>query len=147
MCYMGYSTNRGFPIHRNCTNFQNGRCMLLGIEVNPDGPACPNFTPKSMTETSLPVKSSYVGGQSYIGLRRGQGILSRRKSAGRSMDGRRDLDATARVRTYQTQKPPHPLADTPREQEIDALKKQLEETKRQLMDVKRKLENLRRYIH
>jgi len=34
------------PIHRNCANFSNGICMLTGMPVDPEGAACPNFTPK-----------------------------------------------------------------------------------------------------
>ncbi|RLI05368.1 hypothetical protein DRO24_05945 [Candidatus Bathyarchaeota archaeon] len=38
-----------YPTHRECANFRDGRCLLLGIEVDPNGPACPNFTPRIQT--------------------------------------------------------------------------------------------------
>ena len=36
-----------FPIHKECRNFRNGFCMALGIPVNPNGSACPMFTPRN----------------------------------------------------------------------------------------------------
>jgi len=113
--------------------------------VDPDGPACPNFTPKTVTETSLPVKSSYGGGQPYIGLGYGRGGFSGGPGAGRGMGRRRrgtmaasDMGTYPRWRLLQS-----PTGMT-REQEIEALKKQLEETERQLVEVKKRLEELRR---
>ena len=41
----------GFPTHKQCANFNNGFCLIHGIAVNPDDPACPNFTP-NITEQS-----------------------------------------------------------------------------------------------
>jgi len=43
---MGYPAQHGFPTHKECANFQNGTCMLIGVAVDPNGPVCPNFTPK-----------------------------------------------------------------------------------------------------
>jgi hypothetical protein len=42
----------GFPTHKQCNNFRSGICLLSGISVYPDGPVCPNFTPKIMTDTT-----------------------------------------------------------------------------------------------
>ena len=38
-----------FPTHKDCRNFRNGVCILLGVPVNPDGPACPRFTARDLT--------------------------------------------------------------------------------------------------
>jgi len=38
-----------FPTHKNCRNFRNGICILFGVPVNPDGPACPRFTARDIT--------------------------------------------------------------------------------------------------
>ena len=46
---MAYSKQFGFPIHGNCVNFRGGLCTLSGVAVDPDGAACPSFTPKSLT--------------------------------------------------------------------------------------------------
>ena len=36
-----------FPTHKDCINFRDGICMVLGVPVNPNGPACSRFTPRS----------------------------------------------------------------------------------------------------
>ena len=118
--------------------------MLTGIEVDPDGPACPNFTPKTMAETSRPVKPSYGEGQPYIGLGHGRGGFSGGQGAGRGMGRRRGMSMASGAGTYPIRTPLQPPTATTREQEIEALKKQLEETERQLVEVKRRLEELRR---
>lgn len=43
---MVYPVEYGFHAHRNCANFRDGLCTLSGVAVDPNGPACPNFTPK-----------------------------------------------------------------------------------------------------
>jgi hypothetical protein len=48
---MSYSKQSKFSIHSNCVNFRNGLCSLTGAPVDPDGNACPNYTPKSLAET------------------------------------------------------------------------------------------------
>ena len=45
---MTYSKQSGFLIHRNCVNFRNEFCTLIGVAVDPNEPACPNFTPRSI---------------------------------------------------------------------------------------------------
>jgi hypothetical protein len=45
---MTHSKQHGFATHENCTNFRSEYCSVYGIVVNPDSPACPNFTPKSI---------------------------------------------------------------------------------------------------
>ena len=37
----------GKPTHKECINFRDGICTLYGIPVDPNQPACPNFTPKT----------------------------------------------------------------------------------------------------
>jgi len=54
---MGYSTKHGFPAHQDCANFRDGVCILNGVAVNPNGIACPNFTPKSKMATPQTVKA------------------------------------------------------------------------------------------
>ena len=49
---MSYPSQYGFPTHKECANFRNGICMLSGVAVYPDGPVCPNFTAKIMTDTA-----------------------------------------------------------------------------------------------
>ena len=53
---MEYPTQPGFPTHRECANFRNGFCTLNGVTVNPDGAACPRFTPKSIMATPQAVR-------------------------------------------------------------------------------------------
>jgi len=48
---MAYSTEYRYPVHRYCVNFQNGLCTLSGVAVDPNGAACPRFTPRSTTKT------------------------------------------------------------------------------------------------
>jgi len=43
-----------YPTHGECANFRDGRCLLLGVEVDPNGPACPNFTPRSAPIPTAP---------------------------------------------------------------------------------------------
>jgi len=48
---MGRSTNFGFHTHKECASFSSGFCIMSGIVVDPNGTACPNFTPKRMITT------------------------------------------------------------------------------------------------
>lgn len=45
---MVYSKQHEFPTHGDCANFRSGYCSVYGIAVDPDSPACLNFTPKSI---------------------------------------------------------------------------------------------------
>jgi len=49
------------PTHKECINFSNGYCRLLNIPVDPDGPACPNFRPRSATVSRAAAPESYSG--------------------------------------------------------------------------------------
>ncbi|RJS68291.1 hypothetical protein CW693_04745, partial [Candidatus Bathyarchaeota archaeon] len=49
-----------FPTHKQCANYKNGFCTIYGIPVNPDDPACPNFTPKTMTQTAGTPQTTYT---------------------------------------------------------------------------------------
>ena len=57
---MSSSKQSEFPFHRDCVNFRNGLCTLIGTNVDPNGCACPNFTPKSSAET-LQTAKAYKG--------------------------------------------------------------------------------------
>jgi len=57
---ISYSKQYEFSIHRNCVNFRNGFCTLIGVAVDPNEPACQNFTPKSMAETPQ-ISKVYTG--------------------------------------------------------------------------------------
>ncbi len=41
----------GQPKHKDCANFKDGKCLLYGVTVPPDGPACPNFVPRTQATT------------------------------------------------------------------------------------------------
>ena len=43
------------PKHSQCLHYKNGFCDFFGVKVDPDAPACPNFTPKAKTS-----KEAYV---------------------------------------------------------------------------------------
>lgn len=54
-----------FPVHKECANFENGFCTAYDITVNPNDPACPNFTPKTTKQThaiSTPLPIPYQTG-------------------------------------------------------------------------------------
>ena len=52
---MQYPVNFRSHTHKECANFNNGFCTLGGATVDPDGVACPNFTPKNITTMPQPV--------------------------------------------------------------------------------------------
>jgi hypothetical protein len=41
----------GFSTHKECVHFKNGFCTLNSVTVDPNQPACSNFTPKGTTKT------------------------------------------------------------------------------------------------
>ena len=137
---MVHSTAYGHPIHRDCRNYVNRICRLNGSPVDPNGPACPRFTPKSTIKTvwaeaSYPrVRRPY---QMYLFRRQGQpfgGQGVREMSMGESMDRTRDIMA------YPLNPPMNTKRSTiVRAQEEEMLKQQLIELERQLIEVKRKL--------
>ena len=55
----------GFPIHQDCANFRNGLCTLNCVAVNPDGAACPRFTPRSIMATPQAVRANPGARQPY----------------------------------------------------------------------------------
>ena len=59
-----------FPTHKDCRNFRDGVCVLLGVQVNPDGPACPKFTPKDLTLPLYKPSRGVESGVSVAELRR-----------------------------------------------------------------------------
>ncbi len=61
---MGYSMQPGSSTHGNCTNFEDGLCTLYGVSVDPNGAACPSFTPKSIMEVPK-TERVYPGAQQY----------------------------------------------------------------------------------
>jgi len=62
---VAYPAKYEFPVHRNCANFRDGVCTLNGVAVNPNGPACPNFTPKIMTAKPQATKAYREALQPY----------------------------------------------------------------------------------
>jgi ssDNA-binding Zn-finger/Zn-ribbon topoisomerase 1 len=57
---------KGFHTHKQCANFKNGFCMAYGIAMNPDDPACPNFTPKTTEKTQRTPRTSPALYQSAV---------------------------------------------------------------------------------
>ncbi|MCD6592196.1 MAG: hypothetical protein J7K78_04185 [Thaumarchaeota archaeon] len=52
MCYSTqYCGRMTAPTHSQCVYFRNGICVLRGIQVPPEAPACPSFTPRSTPPT------------------------------------------------------------------------------------------------
>ena len=47
--FLAYSQN--MPTHAECANYENGKCKLYNINVDPEGPACPNYQPKILGST------------------------------------------------------------------------------------------------
>jgi len=68
----------GNPRHRDCVNFKDGKCVLYGVAVPPEGPACPSFTPRtqaSATEVATPATPLPRWGRGAgRGLGVGQGV-------------------------------------------------------------------------
>lgn len=50
----------GFPTHKHCAHFKNGFCIGYRITVNPDEPACPNFTPKTTEQTQTILRTPFA---------------------------------------------------------------------------------------
>ena len=129
---MAYSTGYGHPIHRDCASFSNGFCTLSGVVVDPNGAACPRFTPKRKTKT-LQTQSSHPEAGRFPQMhqtRMEQGLtIGRRGGRG---GGMRTGTGMGRVRGM-----------TSREQERKALTQRLEELEDQLKGVRGRLEKLR----
>jgi len=45
-------TYQRHPTHKECIHFNGNLCTFFNIPVNPNQPACPNFTPKIRTQTT-----------------------------------------------------------------------------------------------
>ena len=45
---------KSMMLHKDCANFVNGTCKLYGVKVPPEGPACPNFTPRTLPAQEQP---------------------------------------------------------------------------------------------
>ncbi|MCD6261129.1 MAG: hypothetical protein J7J28_05030 [Thaumarchaeota archaeon] len=64
------------PTHSQCMNYRDGFCTLHGIPVPPDGPACPNFTPRTAfpgmapPQTYSPPVPQPISMGAWIGWRR-----------------------------------------------------------------------------
>lgn len=58
---MGYISRREYEVHGNCANFKNGICTLTGTKVDPNGPACPRFTPKSLKTKQDSLRPESIG--------------------------------------------------------------------------------------
>lgn len=84
------------PTHRECANFSNGFCKLYGVSVDPNGPACPNFTPKTAVAAQAAPATAPLGAPSavtapippaVVGLG-GMGLRRRRRRRNRARRGR-----------------------------------------------------------
>jgi hypothetical protein len=142
---MVYPTEHRYPIHRDCSNFVNDICRLNGAPVDPNGPACPRFTPKSTTKT-IQAEADYPRARRSYQMHpmRGQGQpLGRRGGRGWGMGN--SVGRTRDVMAYPYRPPMHPQtpSTTVRAQEKEALTQQLEELENQLNEVRRKMEKLR----
>ena len=49
--------------HKECAHFSDGFCVMNRVRVEPDQPACPNFTPKSMMTAPQMAKAYDQPGQ------------------------------------------------------------------------------------
>jgi len=131
-------------IHKNCIYYSDGFCTFNGVSVNPDGPACPRFTPRQATrgdkqeepQPSQPYPPQ--GGQGYAprgwgaGFGRGGG---RGRGQGGGGRGRR-----ASAGFYDADIPlPEP---TSLRQEKQFLMDQLKDLEEKLKNVKDRLEKL-----
>ena len=129
---MAYSAGYGYPIHRDCASFSNGFCMLSGVAVDPNGAACPRFTPTRKAKT-LQTQSSYPEAGRFPQThqtRRGQGL----KIYGRGGRGGGMGTGTGMGRAS---------GMTIRSLEREALIQRLEELEEQLKGVRGRLEKLR----
>lgn len=43
------------PIHADCANYRDGVCSVTGSRVDPNGPACSMFVPKTAPSTAYPL--------------------------------------------------------------------------------------------
>ena len=155
---MAYSTVYGYSVHRDCVNFQNGLCTLIGVAVDPNGAACPRFTPRSTTKTfqsgSAPPEARRPS-QMYppqMGQGRpfdrtmggGRGLGSgRRMRSGRGMGGGRGMSGVRSTDVYPLPMQMRPPGSTARVQKREALTQQLEELETQLKDIRERLKKFR----
>ena len=137
---MANTKGYGYPVHRNCVNFQNGLCTLSGVAVNPYGAACPRFTPKNTTKTlrsgsALP--EAKQPSQMYTSQIRQDISFDRTMGSSRGMGGVRSTDV------YPPPMQMQPPGSTARVQEKEALTQQLEELETQLKDIRERLKKFR----
>jgi hypothetical protein len=144
---MVYSSGYELPVHRDCSNFVNGVCRLNGARVDPNGLACPRFTPKSTTKT-IRAEATYPGArrsyQMHPNMGQGQ-TLGRLGGRGRGVGGGMGMGRVRGVAAYPYR--PSMQLQTPDStvsiQEKEALMQQLDELEKQLKEVKGRLEKLR----
>jgi hypothetical protein len=137
-------------IHKNCIHYKDGLCTLNQISVDPDGTACPRFTPKHVTKTGknegTPLGSMHPNQQHL--LQRGQGYSPGRRSTGLGMSGNRRMQRGGRGKARKRMAagsyyPNIPLPEsTSPAQEKQNLTNQLEDLKKKLKDIKQRLEKL-----
>ena len=79
--------------HSECINYFNGYCRAYGMPVDPNGPACPNFKPRSaptFRQTNFfprqPIWQSRSMPSPYLGFR-GLGLRRRRRARRRRRRG------------------------------------------------------------
>jgi hypothetical protein len=137
-------------IHKNCIHYKDGFCTLNQFSVDPDGTACPRFTPNHVMKpdknegTSL---GSMQPNQLYP-HQRGQGYSPGRRSTRPGLSGKRRMQRGGRGRVrkriaagpYNLNIPlpePHSPDIT---QEKQNLTNQLEDLKIKIKDIKQRLE-------
>ena len=137
---MTYSTEYGYPVHRNCLHFQNGFCTLSGVTVDPNGTACPRFTPKSTTKTlqsGSVLPEARRPSKKYPSQMRQGRPFDRTVGGGRGMSGVRSTDV------YPPPIQMQPPGSTAKIQERKVLTQQLEELETQLKDIRERLKKFR----
>ena len=137
-------------IHKNCTHYKDGFCTLNQISVDPEGTACPIFTPKHVTKTGKTDEvspSSMQPNQQYP-RQRGQSYSSSRPRAGFGMggQGRMKHGRGGRGRNRMAADSfdlnillPEPIAPEIA-QEKQNLTNQLEDLEKKVKDIKQRLE-------
>jgi len=137
-------------IHKNCIHYKDGFCTLNQISVDPDGAACPRFTPKHVTKTGKNEGASlgYMQPDQQHPSQEGQGYSPSRRSTGLGMGGKRRMQRGGRGRARKRMAAgsynlniPLPEPTSPEiAQEKQNLTNQLEDLKKKLKDVKQRLE-------
>jgi hypothetical protein len=137
--------------HKECAYFRDGFCILNNIPVEPDQPACPNFTPRGITPSPKPAPTyqqtwqqdtvGFRGAGRGLGMGRGMGIG---RGGGRGMGMGREIEYVtpqtfhqAPTDTLTAQVPP-----ISRRQEIQMLENHMGSLQQQLGQIKKRIQEL-----